>query len=532
MTSRLLPLLLALLVARVLGLISIYFFEEDEVAIATGIAAMVKGTGGDLYRYTVQAGYYRLVEFLDLLMGGRVDLIPWIMKGLSAVAGTLIPAAGLFVFRETLTSRERWVTAFVLSINPIVWRSSQYGNTAIVSAALSTVGLVMLTNRPSASGRLIAVMLVGAATLVRADAVLLVPILAVLLYLIDRSLSSAVRWTAGFVVSLAAVYGLLALVDPRTDSAFGAVAVHMTVTDSRTMFWEFLLWALSPLPCLFAIWGFRTLLDSRAWMATVLLVWSVPTLLFYFRATTTPRYFVNVAVPLAIAGAIGMVELIGLLRRWSPKWWPQAAVFGLASLHLVVALGHTSPTAPLELFYGGTFQTDDGPMPTGAFLARTYLTPGSLLRQLPNPTFGVKDAPFWEGAAFNRAVAELQRQPHVRRVVIVLPPGGFVHGFHFHTHAAGARYQSKAGSGDLFWRGRTEMTLPNVAVTTLDRQGLLALKVLDVAADDLLWVLGDWPFREGGLPSKVPPGFVLQPTETFDSHFRTFRLVKTPTAAD
>lgn len=517
-----------LLVARVLGIISVYFFEEDEVSLAIGAAALVTETAGGLYRYTVQLGYYRLVEVVDILLGSRVDLIPAIMKGLSAVAGAAIPIAGYFAFESELTPRERWLSVFVLGVNPVIWRSSQYGNTAIVATALATVALVLLSNRPAALGRSAALALFTLALLVRADTVLMTPLLAALLVRSSGSWRRAAPWIGGFGLFVALVYAALFVVDTRIDSALRSVSTHMS-SSRPTLFWEYLLWAMSPFLLMFAISGTRTLLERRGPFLWLLLLWCVPTLVFYFRATTTTRYFLNVAVPLSLAAAVGMADLV---RRLETSLRPAVAwslTIGAASIHLFLALGHVPPDRPLEMLYRGTFNTDDGPMPTGAFLARTFAAEGSLLRSLPRPTFGERSTPFWEGPSLRRALAILSDPAAPARTVIVLLSGaGFVHAFHYHMHEAGARVIAGPPAGTLLWEGELWMQLGHTRTMTIAEwtDDYLALPRFDVQAGDQVWILARLPFPNPVALAKVPPELALRRGRSFDDRFQVFDVVR------
>jgi hypothetical protein len=515
-----------LLGARLLGIISVYFLEEDEVSLAVGAAALVADTAGSLYRYTVQLGYYRLIEFLDLILGSRIDLIPAIMKGLSAVAGALIPTLGFFAFKTDLTLRERWLVVFALAINPILWRSSQYGNTAMIATAVATVALVILSNRPARVAQVAALALFGAAILVRADSVLLAPLVLALLCRIDGSCVRALKWGTGLGLAMIAVYVWIHLVDPRADSAIESVSQHMSI-GVPTMFWEYLLWAMSPIPITFAIWGMRSLLDSRPQLLGLLLCWCLPTLLFYFRATTTVRYFVNAAVPLSVAAGVGMAELVTQLQmrmRASVAW---TATVGFAAVHLFLALGHFRADRPIEMLYSGTFGTDDGPMPTGALLIRTYLTPGSLLRSLPHPQFGRQSYPFWEGPSFRKAISILSDPAAPRRTIIVILTGGFGHAFHYHTHLAGARFISAPPRGELLWEGQLWLELGPSRVMTISewseeyhRPARFAVK-----AGDQVWTLDTNPLARAPALAKMPVGLRLAPIPSFDEHFQTFQVV-------
>jgi hypothetical protein len=323
------------------------------------------------------------------------------------------------------------------------------------------------------------------------------------------------------------VYGTLFAVDPRMDDPLKSVARHMS-TPHPTMFWEYLLWSISPLPFVFSAWGLRSLFDSRPALAGYLLLWCVPTLVFYFRATTTCRYFLNAAVPFAIAGAVGMNELVPRLRGWLRPSIAWATTVGLASLHLFLALGHVMPNQPLEWLYGGTFSTHDGPMPTGALLVRTYLTPGSLARSLPRPTFGRQSYPFWEGPSFTHAVNLLADPMAPNRTVVVILSGGFGHAFHYHTQVAHARFTSLPPKGDVMWGRQIWLQLGNSRVMTIGdwTDDYRNLDRFDVKAGDSVWTLAGGRFSDDAVLAKLPPGFGLAPAAGFDSHFRMFDVVR------
>jgi hypothetical protein len=99
-------LFLGLLGARLLAAHFISFFGLDEISLADGAAALVRGSIASIYRYGPQAGYYRLIQGIDLLLGGNVRLIPQIMIALSALAAAMIPLCGLGAFRESLSRAE------------------------------------------------------------------------------------------------------------------------------------------------------------------------------------------------------------------------------------------------------------------------------------------------------------------------------------------------------------------------------------------------------------------------------------------
>jgi hypothetical protein len=517
---------LALLIVRVLGLVSVYFFEEDEASIAMGVASIMAETPGGLYRYTVQFGYYRLVELVLWLIGGRIDLIPAVMKGLAALAGAAIPTVGFFAFRRRWSVRERWLVVGALAINPIIWRSSQYGNTALVATALGTSGIVLLTNDATSWRRLVAYVLVAAAVFVRADSVLLLPVVAVLRYLADRQWRAAVADLLLLVGAIAAVYALTAVVDTRFDSASGSVAEHMGIARP-SMFWEYFLWAMGPAALFFGVWALRGMSLTRGGDLLVLLVWALPTIAFYFRATTTSRYFLNAAVPLSLLAAVGMADLAHHLTRWLRTRTAALVVGAVATAHLFVALGHVPADRPIEFLYGGTFQTDDGPMQTGALLVRTFLAPGSLARNLPRPTFGRTSYPFWEGPVFNKAI-ELLRQPAAGNpTTSFILWGGYGHVFHYHLHTAGASYVQGPPPGSLLWDGQQwiqvgENRLMTIGGKTKDYRELARL---DVKEGDRVWSLKT-TYPDIDDLEKIPPGLRLEPVETFDPAVRTFTVVR------
>jgi hypothetical protein len=309
------------------------------------------------------------------------------------------------------------------------------------------------------------------------------------------------------------------------DGALKAVSQHMG-TPGPSMFWEFLLWSLSPVPAVLAIWGARRMLDSQPRLLGVLCVWAVPTLLFYFRATTTTRYFLNVCVPFAIMAAVGMTDAARVARRWLPRRVSWSLV-GLASaVHLVIALGHVPASRQIEYLYGGTFQTHDGPMPTGALLVRSLLTPGSLLRALPTPTFGEQPYPFWEGASLSKAVRVLAATGSPARTVIVRLDGGFGHAFHYHAHAAGARYDTGPTDPVTLWSDALWMRLGNARVMAIGgwSTAYAELEQVDVVAGDEVWLM-DAPGAPADVFTKLPPGLALRPTASFDERFRTFAVV-------
>jgi hypothetical protein len=514
-----------LLVARILAIHSVYFYEEDEIALAVGAATLVRDTIGDLYRYTPQLGYYRLVEILDRVLGSDVSWIPGIMKGLSALAGATLPVLALFAFKSELSSRERWIAAFSVAINPIVWKSSQYGNTAILAVTLATTSLVVLSNPSERLGRGLAFLLMVAAILVRADSVLLLPLMAFLL-LRHGSLRTAALSFAGFGLLLLVVYGAIFAFDSRIDSASSAVAGHM-LGLRETLFWEYLLWAISPLPIAFSIWGARTLLDSRLRLLVSLALWSLPVMFFYFKATTTPRYFLACAFPLSIAAAVAINEIAGRLGKSVGTTLAWSVVGLAAGLHLFVALGHFSYLS--QPFRGAFIITDDRAMPTGALLYATYSDPNVLLHTLPDPQFGRRPS-YWEPLAFQEAIRRLSHPEAGAKNVVILFSGVWSIAFHYHAHVAGVQYLSQdAVNSSTPYDSVTWLQIGNSRVMYVNRtlNGYSTVTKFDVKEGDEVWVVGEGPFPDDAALSRMPKDLALLPADSFESHFRIFTVNKT-----
>lgn len=510
-----------LLVVRILAIWSAYFYEEDEISIAAGVAALVRNNVGDLYRYTPQIGYYRLVQYIDLTLGGNVNLIPGIMKVLSALSGALIPVIGMFAFRRELNLRERWLVVLSLAINPIIWKSSQYGNTAILASAFATAGLVILSNRHRRTARIVALALFGIAALIRADTVLLAPVVLFFLYRQTGSLGGALRWSVLFGAFMALVYGVIFTIDPRIDSAPAAVVRHMT-SARPTEFWEYLIWAMSPIPLMFAVSGMSDLFESRPRLSAALALWFVPTMLFYFGATTTPRYFLNCALPLSIASAVGICRIAGRMADWLNVRVALAISIGFASLHLILPIGHFTLRYP---FSHGYIMTDDRSMPTGALLIATFSEGRVLARSLPDPHFDGRG--YWEPRTFTKALERLADMTQPKRTVVILLEGGWPHAFHFHAQAAGARYISREPSGGgMSFASVTWMELGNARIMTVNSSTdhYQKLTRFDVVAGDQIWVLGADPFPNSLAVSKMPAGLSLLGEESFDSRIRVFRV--------
>jgi hypothetical protein len=517
-----------LLVLRVAGIYNLYFFEEDEVSIAAGVSALVRDNVGDLYRYSPQLGYYRLIEFLDLLFGGNVRLVPAIMKVWSALMGVVVPVAALFAFRAELTSRLRWLAALVLAVNPILWKSSQYGNSAMAALGIVSVALVILSNRPRQLLEILALVLFIAAVLVRADSVLLLPLVYLLLYRNHLSFRMATQRLVLLGFALLAVYGTLILLDPRLDDAVSAVSRHFAI-NRKTMFWEYMIWAMSPMPLVFAILGLSHLLNRRPFLLFALLLWLLAPMAMYFTATTTPRYFLLTVMPMALATAVGMADLAERLGQRIKLGFAWTAVIIAAFMHLLVGMGQFRSSWKASPFYGPTIRTDDGRMPTGALLYDTYLRYGFLGQSLRNPGFGQLPAPHWEGLVFTKALQVMGSDARAGHTTVLLLDTGYGHAFHYHAQVAGARYLSREPTDpSIPFSSETWLELGKSRIMTVAINGYhyTELEHFAVVAGDQIWVMGETPFPDQTALDKMPHGLILAPGNSFDEKIRVFEVLE------
>jgi len=511
----------ALLALRLLGMYTWYFWEEDELSIVTGIAALVTNQiGGGLYRYSPQLGYYRLVEGIALAFSTPITLLPYLVKTMSAVSGVVIPVLGLLFARDRLSVSQRWALAVLLAINPTIWHSARYGNSGLVQTAIVLTGIVLLSNGARGRQAFLALSLVGAATLVRADAVLLWPVAALLLWRNYRNQPAvALRWGVGFTVIMVTIYGLLFLLDPRMDSMGGEVASHV-FNQHPTMFWEYLLWSISPIPLAFAVLGARRLLiDDRA-LGTVIAVWCLFPFLFYFSSTTTPRYFLLTAFPLTVLTVVGAFDLTrALAQTWRPGL-VRVAVVGALTLHLFIGLGHFAGDRVLNPFLGPSFRTHDGPFPTGALLYFTYNPGSELLKDLMPPSqFG---AGYSDHEGFRTLVDDLQREARPNRTAVVLLNSGYGHGFHYYALAEGAVYESRAPG--MYFATETWLRLNGLRIMTIASwsEYYAALEQLPVQSGDLVYVLREHDFDSPEDRDRLPPEVTVTAAEPLHPFFRRY----------
>jgi hypothetical protein len=510
----------ALLVARLLSAHFLAFFQLDEVSLAAGVAALVRDTIGNLYRYGPQMGYYRLVEGLDLVLGGRIAAIPQIMIWLSALAGTLIPVCGFFLFPAFLSSTERAVLAGVLAVNPILWISSTYGNSAMPSVALFVLAVTILSNRPSRIAEIAALGLFGAAVAIRADAVLAGPAIAVILYLRYRSLSAVALRCGLLGVVMAISYGTLFVTDAHMAGTVHAVTGHLTDSQFRTRFWDYLLWSTSPFLLLFAAFGLREMLAGRRGLLAAVGIWCLPFFMFYFGATTTPRYFLPTTVPIGVATAVGLVALVPLMAPLK-RGLAVTVVAAFSVVHLFVGLGSFAPGSLKNLLTQAAFETGVGPMWTGALLYQSYFVPGFLVRSVRHPGFGrLNDTQ----QALDTALAEVGAGRERGHTIVVLMGGWNGHALHYYAPLHGARYLSRQPG--LEFGSETWMALGGARIMSINRGAdvFRKMRALPVADGDEVWVMAYKPGDERLVQDRVPPSVSLVAIGDTTRQVRRFRL--------
>lgn len=492
-----------LLAARLLTAGYGSFTENDSISIAAGVAALRRGAMGDFYRYGPQVGYYRLVALVNQLTGGNFRDIPVVMVSLSVISGTVIPLLGLSAFRLDLTRAERWLLAATLAASPVLWMSSRYGNSALPSVAMVVAALTILSNAPARPWELVALALFGAGIVVRADAVLATPAVAVLLWRNHGAVrASAVRVIA-IGAAVAAIYALLFAVDPRMKEILSSVRSHLG-NEFDTMFWEYLLWSISPIPLAFAVLGLREMVPERRWLLASVVAWVLPVFAFYFRATTTPRYFLLTIFPIAIATAVGMSGVVRLAGRRRTLAW--VGVLAIAFVHLLIGLGRYVPSHPRSMLREASFPTHVGPMWTGALLYKSYVQNGIAVSRLLHPRFGSGNA---ADQSMTAVFSELESGSRRGKHIVLLPETGYGNVLHFYAQAAGVRVLSR-GVGPLF-NGDFEMEFGGARLSLVGFPPLVADTAtrLPVEAGDELWLIQRDSSSVPLAASRLPAGLRL-----------------------
>ncbi len=487
------------------------FMEGDEISIASGIASIVRDVPGVTYRYGVQFGYYRLVATLTALVGGDLTRIPIVMSWLSLVSGVVIPVCGLFAFRAELSVRERWLVAALLTANPIIWLSARYGNTAMPSVACTALAITILSNRPGLRGEVAALLCFAVGITLRADAVLVSGGIFFLLWRNHRSVVRAAAPLAAVGGSILLLLLMLRAWDPYMASVADALASHIA-NPIKTRFFDFLLWALSPFPLLFAAAGLRESQRTRPQLFLTLLAWVGPPFAFYFTNTTTPRYLLQGVVPLSLAGAIGMWSFVesGGMRRVAST----AIVFGLGFLHLFIGMSEFFPSKSRSFLKDAEIASDDGRVWTGALLYKSFvrnrLTPGRLLKTHFHPSAGGEMS---FAALFDTLATGARRGQRVT----VVSAAGYGNTMHFFAHLAGAQPDRAAPCAT--WDSVCTMELGGARFGVL---GIASLRgtdhAIDVQAGDEIWVIGrDSTTGIEELMTHLPPFLTLEPQRGWSS---------------
>ncbi|MEO7965465.1 MAG: hypothetical protein ABIT38_16270 [Gemmatimonadaceae bacterium] len=499
-------LIVALFTMRVLAADFGAFVEGDDFSIAAGIAALRNHSIGELYRYGPQVGYYRLVYGLSALAGPDLRHIPAIMVWLSVIAGTVIPIAGLLSLRDELSTRQRRLLFVVLAANPILWMSSRYGNTAMLSVSLVVSAFAILSNRPRVLGEIGALALFALAIIVRADAVLATGGIGMLLWRNHRSfLHAAVRvGLTGSVV--AAVFALFFMTDPRMAQFVHAVEEHLT-NDFPSHFWDYLVWAFSPLVLIFAVFGARELSLTRRWLALTLAAWVLPIVAFYYGAITTPRYFLLLTYPLSIAAAVGIAVAMGpSLTRPALR-----AGFALmaANLHLAVALGYTIPAHRRSWLTEGSFITHDGPMWTGAFLYKSYVMERPWNASVFSPTLS-RMGP--SGRTLSAMFAMMGGGEARTAHAVLVVDRGWGYDLHLYAQLANVKIVSMGSEGALFMK-QTEMEHGGVQLTAINAGAFDtdSTRQIPVKAGDEFWTVIRSGAPERDVLARLPQGVRLVP---------------------
>lgn len=494
------------------------FYEGDDISIAAGIAALVRDAAGDTYRYGVQVGYYHLLAWLSALSGGRLMSIPDLMTWVSVIAGAMIPVVATRAFRRDLSRGERWMAGALLVANPVVWQSSQYGNTATLSVALTLATIAILSNRPGVLGEGIAMALLAAAILVRADAVLASGAVFVILWRTHRAFVRAAAPLVLCGATVAATLAALLLLDPRMDGVLQSVAEHAQ-NPITTRFATFLLYGMSPVPLLMAAAGARDLQRSRGWILAILGAWIVPFVAFYFTNTTTPRYLMQLMPPLCMAAAVGTLGSLAS-EGWA-RLATRVVVIPLTFAHLLVGLGEFSPATRRGWLTESMISSDDGPAWTGALLYKTFVR---------RPDRGRATLRLRHFAPWNEVERSLLQgfdslatgSRRGRRVTIVTA-AGTGNELHFFAQVAGVHFRD-AMPGPEFGR-RWHLEHGGTSLTTVGMYHLQATHTpVPVAAGDELWGIFD---SRGAADSlllpALPPGLTARPLPDWPGALRLWR---------
>jgi hypothetical protein len=324
------------------------------------------------------------------------------------------------------------------------------------------------------------------------------------------------------VLGLAAVYTLLFLTDQRMASTFDAVASHLTDPRFTTKFWEFLLWSTSPFALALACIGLFEMTDGRRRLLEIVAAWCLPFFAFYYASTTSPRYFVPTALPVAAAAAVGAVALV---QRVPPvrRRLATAVVALLTGLHLFVGLGHFTPGSAANLLTQGEFETHVGPVWTGAFIFKSYFNPWFLGRSVRHPGFGRLNG---TQSTIDSALAAVAGGEERGRTIVVLQGGWNGHVFHYYALKHGAEYVSSR-PGPVYGT-ETWMSLGGARIMTVNRRlaAYRDMTRLPVSDGDGLWVMAHDSTAVAGAVTRLPPGLSLTPRNDPTRPVGLYRVVR------
>jgi hypothetical protein len=508
----------ALLAARLLSAPIVSFIGLDEISLAAGVSALVGHNElSDTYRYGPQVGYHRLIQLLVGLTGGSARNIPLLMTFVSAASAAIIPLCGLALFPAALSRVERWVLAGLLAINPILWMSARYGNSTSPATALLVLAVTILSTRPARRWEAIGLACFGLGVIVRADTILAAPAIGLLLWQRYARIAPVAVRVVPVGAAVAVVFAGFFLWDPRMADSVRGVADHLA-SPSLTKFWEYLLWSTGPVAFVFAIVGMTEMARERRELLWIAAAWCAPFFVFYYSATTTPRYFVPTVVPIAIASAIGALALGPLL---APQRARLASILlgGLAMAPLFVGLSWYSPNSWMNRVRDATFPTQIGPMWTGAFLYKSYRYAPAMVRAVTTSGFGRTNP---TERAIDSSFAAVKSGASRGHTVIIILDGWSGHMTHFFANAYGARYRSKA-PGPMFTT-ETWMELGGAQLMSISRgsPGYQALSALPLRQDDQLWLYAVTAESDVEIRALVPPGLELRVVSRADAPVRQY----------
>lgn len=326
-----------------LGLWPILPLEGDETAIANGAAQLAQTPTLDrneLYRYHFQPLPYTVLasgaRWLGIEPLTTLGVLTWLgffsffgfsIRFCSRLVGISFAAAGLvlLLFQETYTA-------------------AYYANTSMIAAGLLAPAALLRT-RGTWRASLGAGLLAALAIMCRFDALLMLPVLAVIG--LERNRAWLVRsalFAGSAVLALLVLMGLLGV---SLASIRGEVTAHTTLCtmvgfalmNYLTLF-NFFVGAL-------AVVGLGVCLVRRDWtILTVSLLGLVPLVAAYGRSVTTPKYmlFAIPFVALAVAVALRWVAQLRNLR------WRAVALLLVAVFYLQQYAWHLTGPSIQEQF--------------------------------------------------------------------------------------------------------------------------------------------------------------------------------------